>query len=150
VSLETVKANPERIAAVFFIDDSHAGLCGGTFHGSEPFREYVVCNEAMIESWSAYTPEIRAELVAGIGALQVLRDALARGACRLGETDIECWRERALSSWAAEPTELLEGYEASLAFPNPVYMPTLDNLDALIAAVQAALFAPAPLVHDYP
>jgi len=45
---------------------------------------------------------------------------------------------------------LLEGYEASLAFPNDFYLPVTDNLDALIAQLQQLLFDPDPLIHQNP
>jgi len=156
VDLATVKASPERIAAIYFLDGTYSQSCGGgTFGGTvgpgPAYREYFVCNEAMIAGWSAHTAALRSELDAGIGAITQLRAAIAAHDCSDPATeDLACWRASVVELWRRDPVSLLEGYEASLAFPNDFYLPVTDNLDALIAQLQQLLFDPDPLIHQNP
>jgi hypothetical protein len=149
VPLEQVRANPERIAAVHFVDDYDPGGCGSTFFGTVPFREYFVCNEAMVESWSVYTTEILNELTENIAALEAFQRALVEAGCESTPVDVSCWTLEALSLWARGPQSTLESYGASLAFPTDAYFPSSDNVARLVALLQGVLFTPDPLVHSY-
>jgi hypothetical protein len=62
VALDDVAARPERIAAVYF----ETGL----------YREYVLCNESMIATWSVGTQDIADELAAEVRSLAALADAI--------------------------------------------------------------------------
>jgi hypothetical protein len=153
VSLDAVQASPERIAAVYYMDGTHSQECrwgtwGGTFGGTAAFREYFLCNEAMIEGWSAYTTEIRGELERGIAALTELRALLASGHCAPPDEDLACWRASVVEAWTQVPRSLVQAYEAALAFPNDLYYPSVEGLDHLLADLQDVLFVPAPLVHE--
>jgi hypothetical protein len=150
VSLDDVKAHPERIAAVYFVDDQNAFNCGGTFGSGPAYREYFIANESMIESWSAYTVEIRDELLRAIDTLEAFRGTLAEAGCQTATGSIECWREAVVALWQREPATLLEQYETSLTFPNELYVATTSNIDRLVERLQAVLFEPNPLTHTYP
>lgn len=60
VAIDEVVAHPERIGAVYF--------------GTVTYREYVLCNESMIESWAVGTADVSAEIARESAAL----DELAR------------------------------------------------------------------------
>ncbi|MEZ4295304.1 MAG: hypothetical protein R3B70_10045 [Polyangiaceae bacterium] len=66
---------PERIAAVFFVHDAvsipstTSPSPSGRSRGYEAYREYVLCNESMIESWSFGTEAIAKELATEADAL---------------------------------------------------------------------------------
>lgn len=62
VSLDEVRAHPERIAAVYL---SRSG-----------YREYVLCSEAMIESWATGTPELAQTIARDAAALEELAHRL--------------------------------------------------------------------------
>jgi hypothetical protein len=143
-------ASPGRIAAVYFVDDREVNDCGGTFGNGPAYREYFVCNEAMIAGWSARTDAIRTALVGAVEALGVLERALAAMECRIPDGDLACWREHVVAVWGREPRGLVESYEAGLTFPNDLYMPSANNIARLVAAIELAEFEPDPLIHDNP
>jgi len=99
-----VVANPERIAAIFHVRAEAA----------VPYREYVVCNPAMIDSWSIATPEIRAEL-----------DAERSLVSELGAIDLPDAETPAVAAWSTKATALttLARWQATLAFDNERYRP---------------------------
>lgn len=124
VGLDAVVAAPERIAALFHVR--------GPPLDPLAYREYVVCNEAMIAAWSIATPEIQARVEADIALLDALRsDSLAH-----------LPREAALESAAPDwhtasrvPTELAL-WHASLAFDNPRYQPVARYLEQIAATLR--------------
>jgi hypothetical protein len=155
VPTEDVIANPERIAAIYFSDGNAWNGCRGTLAGGTIYREYVICNERMVESWSALTPGIRAHLEGAIEALVPLGEAFTAlpDVCLPLDKGVDCFALDALNTWRSSTEEvpgLLETYLASLCFPNELYLPTRANLDALIAKLRASLFEPDPLSHTYP
>lgn len=104
VATAEVEANPQRLTAVFHVHDD----------GKTHFREYVLCNESMIESWSYGTPEALAEL---------------RASAEL------------LAGLAKEP-DAGAPYLATLAFPDvPAYAPTAQNALGLERTMRAAVTA---------
>jgi hypothetical protein len=143
-------AAPERIAAIYFVDASDFLGCNGTFGPGSVYREYVLCNEGMIEQWSLGTAELREHLVTARDGLGSLRDSLAAAGCRVAEANIACWREAVVGIWGDQPINPLQAYEASLAFPNDLYMPSANNLERIMQRIDTVLFEPDPLVHDYP
>lgn len=151
---QTVLEQSDRLAAVYFVDETDPSFCGGSFNvlGSV-LREVFLCNEAMIESWSAFTPEIQAEVERGIAALETLSSALAGRACSDADLlpfGIECWREQVVQQWNEETdgsSTLLRMYEQSLAFPNDLYLPRRDNLERLIERLRLVPFDETPIVH---
>jgi hypothetical protein len=154
VSNEQVLAAPERIAAVYFADLRDPAACGGSiFRSGSVFREYFLCNESMIESWSAYTTELEAEVARGVEALQALHSALDNRSCdSVGQTPA-CWRERVVQSWElpvdAGSANLVGLYEQSLAFPSDLYLTTASNIAGLLTRLGEVPFDEEPLVHEY-
>jgi hypothetical protein len=134
-------ANPERIAAVHFIQDKPAtGIATSTAGPEErmAYREFVVCNESMIASWSLHTEEIRGELEASAAAMTALGRFLRAHPAKILVPGM--WHVSVASqTWKlSEPTRTPLGlYEASLAFPNQKYFPNADALLALADKLRA-------------
>jgi len=123
VATSAVLAAPERIAAIFHVRTG----------ADVPvrFREYVVCNAAMVAGWSIATPAIRAELAAEARLLDELRDRFARvSSTALGAPAAPAWLH---SPGALADTLAL--WHAALAFDNARYLP--DRIDAVLAALVA-------------
>jgi hypothetical protein len=99
-----VVAHPERIAAIFHVRAEAA----------VPYREYVVCNPAMIDRWSIATPEIRAEL-----------DAERTLVSDLGAIDVPHAEAPAVTDWSKGATAVttLARWHATLAFDTARYQP---------------------------
>jgi hypothetical protein len=148
VAAAEVLGSPERLAAVYFVDLRGAG-CGSLGLIGSAFREYFVCNEAMLESFELYTAEVRAEVERSISALAGLREALLDGRCSTVE---DCWPEVALREWGADGAgepRLGARYLAALAFPSGEYSPTPVNVAQLLRLLRQVPFD-APLLHTYP
>jgi hypothetical protein len=152
VAEEEVLANPQRLAAVYFIDPRDTGSCGGTIaRAGSMFREFFVCNEGMIESWSAFTPEIHAELDRNLAALQTFRSALDAGRCEPW-VEGECHPAHMLQLWLTPKEELSDTvslYFSSLAFPNSLYAPTVATMDTLLDRLRLVPRGGQPLIHSY-
>jgi hypothetical protein len=93
-----------------------------------PYREYVVCNPTMIDSWSIATPEIRAEL-----------DAERSLVSELGAIDLPHAESPAVTAWSTKATALttLARWQATLAFDNARYRPLPAALDRLAKTLSA-------------
>lgn len=142
---------PERIAAIFFVHDA-VSLPSATAaprpsagDGREAYREYVLCNESMIESWSVGTDRVAAEITAGAGAMEATARHFARSPLTPQRSDR--WNAHvALLVWpgvvpAEGPKEL---FESALAFPNTNYVPEPQALQSLATALrQLRQVAPA-------
>jgi hypothetical protein len=127
VGRDDVLARPERIGAIFHL------------HPDPAFREYVVCSEAMVATWSIATPAIRAKLATEVALLRDLRD---HGAFAPGTTE-----RPASTSWRQEPANDLTGlWHATLAFDNDRYHARRGQLDAILDALAAYDPAGEPLV----
>jgi hypothetical protein len=122
ISNALVLAHPERIAAIFHVRPGA--------RVESRFREYVVCNEAMVASWSVATPEIRVELDAELALLEDLRPPVS--ALEPGEVS-----GPAAPAWAHAPASTVARWRAALAFDNDHYRPTAPHLDAIAAALRA-------------
>ena len=132
VELAQAVAEPARIGAVYHVRDREP----------IPFREYVVCNPAMVAGWSVRTPELAAQLDRERRLVRWLaEDPFAR----LPERAL---REPSASAWARAPdgADLVGLWRASLAFANDRYRPTLGNLRKLGDALAGAAVGGAPLV----
>lgn len=70
VTRAEVKAQPERVAAIYFEHHAAPGARPGAY------REYVISNESMIESWSVGADDARLELAAEAAALDALAEHL--------------------------------------------------------------------------
>ena len=136
-------AHPERIAGVYFLHDTpKTGYAASMAGASERigYREYVLCNESMIDSWSIRTPEIREELLAGAAALRGLARQLFLHPQRREVTGIR-WNVSVVKETfhLAEPVQTPLGlYEASLAFPFGLYEPIADSVNTVAARADKA------------
>ncbi|MCH9679959.1 MAG: hypothetical protein K0V04_00885 [Deltaproteobacteria bacterium] len=99
VPLARVVADPSRIAAIYHVR-----------RDAEPyFREYVLCNESMVESWSLDTPQLAQMLALDARQLQTL---------------------------ARTPSDFIRPeYLDTLAFGVDHYRPTAANLEAIADAL---------------
>lgn len=129
-------AAPGRVGAVFHLRVEEPAQI--------PFREYVLCNPAMIEAWEVGTPAIAARVEAerrlvldlGAGPFAALPEAHAR--------------------WPAWPQWLEDGeppawpsrWHRALAFDNARYRPTPAALEALAQAL--ADYDPTPPALAWP
>jgi len=150
VDLETAAANPDRIGAIYYQSEvdregQHASCYEGTFsQGGVAFREFVLGNLQMVQSWSLATPEIAARLQSDITALE----AFAAG--------LDCSDFPSQAEWAAEvvcasdlPAYGLHGsrlnYDLALGLPSELYYPTRENIAAIVAALKVSLPQGEPL-----
>lgn len=171
--LVQIKLRPEAIIAVFnpqgarrwtfhtmsgeVLGDAQAlkraGQVAAVVHTSEQviswqiFREVVVCNEAMVESWSLGTDEIAAKLASDVAAIDLLA-RWARGRRGWGDSlsqdELYRWLEVVRRGWG-EPTSTIEGlYLSSLAFASERYQPTEGALQALLQSMRAVPAQGAP------
>lgn len=105
--------DPAKLGAVFHVRYAATATA--------PFREYVLCNEDQIESWSVGTDDIDHEL----GDERALLTALA------SETFT------AMPSWPALANGSLGAlWHASLAFDNERYAPTREKLLAIAKSLE--------------
>jgi hypothetical protein len=116
-------ADPTRLGAVYHlrVDDEP----------SVRFREYVLCNPAMVESWEVGTPAIAERVAAEQRLVLDLREgpfaALPKAQTR--------WR--AWPQWLERdvPSAWPSRWHRALAFDNARYRPTAADLDALAKAL---------------
>lgn len=128
-------AHPERIAAVFHVRRKP--------DGGPRFREYIVCNESMIESWSIGMPHERVVVAENIA----LVDALLRSPLVTAlDKDTPLDAASAWSSQSDKPT-LLDAWRRALAFDSPKYKPSRDTLGAINTSLAAYDAAGDPLEH---
>lgn len=148
VDIEFALTKPERIGAIYFQSDGDGTQvhCGTFFQGAVAFREFVLGNLQMVQSWSLATPEITARLQADIAVLEAVRVDLA---CRELPGDQSYWTEDvrcAFTGAGSGATGSLYSYDLSLGLPSELYYPSQDNLAALIAALKVSLPQGEPLV----
>jgi hypothetical protein len=127
---------PERIAAVFFFQDvfgSGMGTVYGFFERA-PYREYVLVNESMIESWSMNTPAEQAVMERGARAIGALAE---EAASRASPKHQELFEWRVMTHWrGGQPVDSIDVYESALAFASPLYEPDATKLRDLAKALR--------------
>lgn len=132
VPIEVAKRQLDRLAAVFHV----------RYDAQIAFREYVVCNESMIEQWSVATPAIRAQVDREIALLEQLAAGpfahLPRDA-RAG-TPVHAWKG------VDTHGSLLELWRANLAFASDRYRPTASNMQRIVAGLEGYRAAGPALV----
>jgi hypothetical protein len=130
-----------KIAAVYHVHRTQAG---------EPtFREFIVCNEAMVESWALATDDIKGQLRKEQQALDLWRRSQSDGRPGLTPQEILSWQS-ALSdgAWATAPSSGREAiYESALAFAIDRYTPTTINADEILASLASLKIEGAALEH---
>jgi hypothetical protein len=148
IDRDLVVASPERVAALFFVNDSAVGgpICGtysGTFaQGSNGYRELVIGNEAMIEEWSLGTQVILDRLNDDIAELERFADFARTCPMTWGEFNqlISC-------GWdSAYYDDVPASYADALSLPSQYYEPTPENLDDIVSTLRADPFDLDPLV----
>lgn len=129
VPVAEVLLHPERIAAVFHVRRSP--------DGGPKFREYIVCNEAMVARWSLGTSHEQA-VVDAEAALMAELEASSLVSALTNEQPIN-----ADAAWAkfADKPSLLDAWRAAIAFDSPKYKPSRTTLDAI--AISLAAYDPA-------
>jgi len=149
-----VLRRPDRLAAVHFVHDAVgppaavASTRPSAADGREAYREYVLCNESMIESWSVGTDRIGAEIAANADTVLAVAKYLEARPSPAQRADR--WNAHvALLVWpglvpASAPKEL---YELALAFPNTNYVPEPDALRKLADGLRALRQHGAATVH---
>ena len=140
-------AEPERLAGVCFVNDSHQyegtfGACRSTGTGGDPYREIYVGNESLIESWSLGTKQIHEELQRNVANLGLFESWLRRNGSPV-EAGFRCaWTDRAF--WPRRVNGVIERYESSLAFLDEAHVPTPAKMWRIATALTERLFEPRP------
>lgn len=133
VPITEVTAHPERLAAVLFVQDFGPGY--GSMLGSAAetalYREVVLVNEAMLESWESGTDAIDRELDRSVDLVTAFRGYLASGCVRSLPT------VSALAAWglAGDEEDPVRAWYRALSIAGSRYDPSVPVLDALLAAL---------------
>ena len=140
IPIDKAIATPRRIAAIYFVSEKGAGRYAMFPEPTETYRELVLCNEAMIESWAIGGEEIEREIEREATALEAFaRHLRTRPALPADIAPPAAWR--ALAADAARPPE--RAYAAALAFANAKYRLDPDALEALAAVMRSTPKRPA-------
>lgn len=149
VAPSALELHPTRLAAVYFVHDvlrSPQDPMGTNYaQGGAPYREYVLCNESMIESWEIGTAAVQSEIDASITLARALANALRQRADRTAR-----WPRESTARWrdpcGADP--LLDGYLGAIAFLNERYAPSAINLDAVATELEGLARDLPALTHE--
>jgi hypothetical protein len=144
VALSTALVTPERIGAIYFVSTGDNNLRCDTFSQSGvSFREFALGNIAMVARWSLATSEIKERLQSDIDRLGELEKEL--DCLRYDPGD---WPVALQCGWTRlNPiVSSLDSYYFSLGLPNDLYMPSRENLEALIAALETTMPTGEPLI----
>src|SRR5262245_15444443 len=134
VSADEVLAHPERLAAIYFVSDAGAPPAANVPRPPTTYREYILCNESMIESWATGSDDVSRELAAEANELEALARFLA---------DRPPQPMAVRDGWSAPPTTPETAYAAALAFDNPKYRLTYKTIKHLIALLRSVPRPPA-------
>ncbi len=154
VAIEQVMKRPDRIAAVHFVHDDVAPPSGtaparaGGPDGREAYREYVLCNESMIESWAVGTDQVASEISAGADLADAVGKFFEAHPPPVQREDR--WNAHvALIVWPAlvEAAAAKELYESALAFPNANYVIEPAQLAKLATALRSLKQRGSATVH---
>jgi hypothetical protein len=132
-----------KIGAVYHVHRTQAG---------EPtFREFIVCNEAMVESWALATDDLKEQLRKEQQALDIWRRSQLDGRPSFSPQEVLSWQAGIPDgSWATAPSSGREAiYESALAFATERYTPTTINADELLASL-ASLKIEGPALEHRP
>ena len=136
--------HPELLAAVYFVHDVQAlaAAPGATKRprGSSRlhYREFVLVNESQIELYEVGTETTVAEIDRGVAAIEVmLAWILQKEKLPLDISAFNAAASQIVWPGRAAPDKMpLDAYAAALAFPNEVYLPSADNLRALLSKLR--------------
>jgi hypothetical protein len=142
VPFETAFAEVERIGAAYFVRTESA--INGTFSEcSGGYREFIVGDEALVESWSVETEEIRARIEADAllfeRFLPVMRASTA-------VVTPDTFGQESACAWDYAASGELATYQRALALGSALYAPRPAELIAIAETLRASLFEPNPLI----
>lgn len=152
VKTEDVLANPQRLAAAYFVQDKPAVGYAASMAGPNDrvgYREYVVLNESMIASYSVGTPEIAAELETEIQVLEGLLRYLKTHTTQVNY--FNKWMvEVTTTRWTSPPdlSSPIATYEAAIAFADYDYHPDERSLGTLIETLRQRKLRDKPFQHE--
>jgi hypothetical protein len=145
VPIETALENPQRIGAIYYqsTSDEAANYCGTFSFGAVGFREFILGNLSMVKRWSLATPEIAQRVEEDIAALRAFEAMLS---C-VSLLDQGAWSSSVSCEWSEDhfPGSFLVDYEFALGIPSELYWPSQENIEALIAALEASMPTGEPL-----
>lgn len=147
VSIDDATAEPQRIAAVYYVfDDRLAG--NSTAQCESGKRELALGNEAMVETISIGTPEILARLNADIEALTSFFNVVRP--CASVDRGPGTFRSfTACQAWHFfDASTEYSAYQWSLSTPMELYKPKTQNLASLVDALKNDRFEPDPFVTE--
>lgn len=116
VGLDEVCAHPERIGAVYFVSSCKTPAAKGLPLPGASYREYVLCNEAMVAAWAVGTQDIVDELAAEADALSALADQVRT---------------------AAPTSDQRAGFASAIALGSDAYRLDSASLDRIVAHLRA-------------
>lgn len=131
-------AESDRIVGIYFVRGEAAGgaNCGGSFGAQlfTSFREFILMNPNMVESWALGTEEVRAAVRSDIEQLQtffeVIRSCPTVATVERWAADIVC------SNWQV-PYLTNADYLMHLALLNAHYLPRAAEVAAIVDALQS-------------
>jgi hypothetical protein len=135
---EDVAATPERIAAFFFLRGSllEGPQCGSFAGGSGGYREFVLGNLSMVESYEVGTQDVLGRIDTDIRALTEYLETV-----RPCPPDVaNNFNANVFCSWGF----LGDAYLESLSLPGDAYVPTAANITTIIETLTADRFVPDP------
>jgi hypothetical protein len=138
VTLAEALTAPERIVGVYYQNDMLGDTQCGTFGQSSTggYREYVVMNEEMIESWSLGDEQVRDTVRADIEKLTRFFDVIRE--CPIG-SNVPEWAGRVVcGGWRGSESEV-GAYERVVALVNSHYLPRPAEIATLVETLEADL-----------
>jgi hypothetical protein len=161
VALADALATPERIGVIYFVKDAAEGgascSSGGSFSSlptGTGYREYILGNEAMVESWSVGTQAMLDRLNGDIDRITTFLERVrpcpdARDAASFNP-QVVCGWSSLTPLYDRETLDERAAYLAALAIPSENYIPAPAQLTSMIDALTASLFVVDPLTVDEP
>lgn len=125
ITLAQAKAQQERVAAIYFEHVAARVEAPGTY------REYVLSNEAMIESWSVGGDDERAALDAEVEVLDRLATLLRHAPTAPAAKPSDVWRA------SAEPRTVADAWAASLSLTSDAYRLSGEAVGAIAGKLRA-------------
>jgi hypothetical protein len=103
-------------------------------------REFALGNLDMVQRWALATPDITERLQSDLAKLKELEKKLdCLGVTSNWVTDVTC-------AWAEPRTPgVLSNYGFALGLPSELYRPSPENIEALIATLEASMPTGEPL-----
>ncbi|CAN5566386.1 hypothetical protein BH09MYX1_BH09MYX1_59300 [soil metagenome] len=134
IALGELVAHPERLAAVYFESDGAAG--------APRYREFVICNESQVESFSFGTASELAELDGEIEGIEKTAAATRERPAIAGSAPPDqlaaAWHDPLTTAPVDAAGKMRRVYLANVAFDNDLYVLDAAKLDAIAASLKSA------------